>query len=242
MSNVIDQITTTIKNWWLYLIFGILLIAFSIWVVMTPLESYLGLAFAFSILVFANGVSHIYFSVSNRKDLDGWGWYLASGIMELIVGLILVVYPELTVVSLPFIIGFWLMFKSWFMVGTAFDLRRYGFLDWGWLLLLGIMLGILSFIMVVYPVLGGFTIVGWTAIAFLIFGISYIMLSLKLKKLKGKSLHKADDLQTRIKQEAEGFKEQLMANVQAGDEADKIKKEIERNVDDFIRDLEKGSD
>ena len=32
-----------------------------------------------------------------------------------------------------------------------------------------------------------------------------------------------------------------MANVQAGDEADKIKKELEKNVDDFIRGLEKGS-
>ena len=85
MADVIDQITSTIKNWWLYLIFGILLIAFSIWVFVTPLESYVGLAFAFSLLVFVNGASHIYFSVSNRKDLDGWGWYLASGIIELIV-------------------------------------------------------------------------------------------------------------------------------------------------------------
>jgi len=48
------------------------MIAFSIWVWLTPLESYVGLAFAFSILVFANGVSHIYFSISNRQNLEGF--------------------------------------------------------------------------------------------------------------------------------------------------------------------------
>ncbi len=102
------------------------MIAFSIWVWLTPLESYVGLAFAFSILVFANGVSHIYFSISNRQNLEGWGWFLANGIMEFIVGLVLVLYSGLSAASLSFIVGFWLMFKSGFVIGTAFDLKRYG--------------------------------------------------------------------------------------------------------------------
>ena len=54
MSNVIQQITGTIKNWWLFLLYGVLFIVFAIWIFMTPLESYVGLAFAFSILVFGN--------------------------------------------------------------------------------------------------------------------------------------------------------------------------------------------
>jgi len=44
MSNVIQQITSAIKNWWLFLIYGVLMIAFSIWVWLTPLESYGGWA------------------------------------------------------------------------------------------------------------------------------------------------------------------------------------------------------
>jgi len=246
MSTVIQQITGTIKNWWLFLLFGVLLIVFAIWIFMTPLESYVGLAFAFSFLVFANGISHIYFSISNRQVLEGWGWYLANGIMELLIGLVLIIYPELSVTSLPFIVGFWLMFKSGFIIGTAFDLRRYGVLDWGYLLLLGITVGILSFVMILHPVFGAFTIVGWTATAFLFFGITNIMLGLKLKKIKSMTFDKVDELKAKIIKEAAGFKEHVMSSLQtglsqAGDDTAKIKKEVEGKVDDFVKNLGKES-
>jgi len=210
---------------------------------MTPLESYVALSFLFSILVFANGISHIYFSLSNSKTLEGWGWYLASGIMEVVIGLVLIIHPDISITTLPFIVGFWLMFKSASVMAIAFDLRRYGVLDWGWLLALGIGLSLLAFLMVIHPIFGAATIVMWTGAAIMFFGFSYIFLSLKLKKIKNLTFDKVD----KLKDEASRIKDEVLANLQAGvaaagEEANKLKEEVGKKVDELIENVEKKSD
>jgi uncharacterized membrane protein HdeD (DUF308 family) len=68
MTNIISQTVSTIKNWWLFLLTGVLSIIVSIWVFFTPVESYAALAWVFSILVFAHGISSVFFSISNRHN------------------------------------------------------------------------------------------------------------------------------------------------------------------------------
>ena len=239
MTNPIQQITKTIKNWWLFLVYGVLLIAFAIWVLMTPEESYIGLALAFAVLVLINAISHISFAISNRKLMEGWGWFLASGILELIVGIVLVANPGLSMITLPFVVGFWLLIRSGFLMGTALDLRRYGFLDWGWLMLLSIGLGIFSFLIIVNPAFGALTVVSFTGVALLFFGISYVWLSFKLKKLKAMTLDKVDDWLKAFRHEAENFKSDLMKSIESGiqeldDEAGKMLDDAASQIDGFI--------
>ena len=239
MTNTIQQIARTIKNWWLFLAYGILLVAFALWVLMSPQESYVGLALAFAVLVLINGISHVSFALSNRKILEGWGWFLASGIIELIIGLVLVTNPGLSMVTLPLVLGFWLMIRSGFLMGTALDLRRYGFLDWGWLMLLSIGLGTFSFLIILNPALGAITVVSFTGVALLLFGISYIWLSLKLKKLKTMTSDKVEDWVKNFHSEAENFKSELMKRIESdlkelGEEAGKIQDQASQEIDDFV--------
>ena len=112
MANIFSKAVSTVKHWWLFLLTGILLIVGSIWVFLTPVESYVNLAWIFSILVLVTGISYVIFSISNRKKLEDWGWYLAGGIFEIVMGIILVSYPDLTIIMLPLFVGFWLMFRG----------------------------------------------------------------------------------------------------------------------------------
>lgn len=182
--NVISESIRTIKNWWLFVLLGISMIICGIWVFMTPAESYLSLAILFSVLVFVNGVFEVFFSISNRKSVEGWGWYLAGGVGKTIIGVVLMTYPAVSVTILPLIVGFWLMFGAISTIAGAFDLKSYHIKDWGWVLTFGILLSIFSFFVIANPLFGGGTIVIMTSVAMIMYGISYISFGMQLRKIK----------------------------------------------------------
>ena len=48
------------------------------------------LSVIFSISMLISGIIEIIFSISNRRGISSWGWYLAGGIIDLILGIYLV--------------------------------------------------------------------------------------------------------------------------------------------------------
>ena len=184
MTNNISQIKDAINYWWVFLITGLLLVFVSYKVITTPLESYVSLSILFSILVLVNGFFYTIFSITNHKQLDGWGWYLAGGIFDIAIGIILVLYPGISIVLLPVFIGFWLMFRGVSVIGTSLDLKKYDVLNWGWLMVLGILMTILAFFMVMDPLFGFLNIIYITSISFLVFGVISIIMAFKLKNVK----------------------------------------------------------
>jgi uncharacterized membrane protein HdeD (DUF308 family) len=172
-----------IKHWYLSLILGILFIGVGIWVLRTPLESYLTLSILFSVTIFISGISEIIFSVTNRKEMDNWGWVLTGGIIDLLLGIWLISSPLLSITVLPFVVGFMLMFRSMIAIGFAFDVKGFADTGWGWLLALGILGLLFSFVLLWNPLFAGLTIVIWTGCAIITLGIFRIILSFKLRHL-----------------------------------------------------------
>ena len=187
MTNLLSQAVSTIKNWWLFLILGILLTLGGIWVAQTPLQGYLALAVLFIVLLLVNGISQIIFSISNQNKVQGWGWFLAGGILEFLMGVYLWANPGISAAMLPFVVGFWLLFRGITIIANSTDLKEKGTKGWGWLLTSGILMTILSFFMIMDPVFGAFNVVFLTAFAMIFMGISYIILSFKLKSIKSKA-------------------------------------------------------
>jgi len=182
-TSPLKTVKNSIRHWYLLLIAGLLYIAVGIWVFRTPLSSYLGLALLFSISFLASGISEIIFSISNRKELDSWGWKLALGMLTTIMGWILLVSPLLTMATLALYVGFVVLFRSIMAISFAIELSNYGVKQWGWLLLIGILGLIFSYILICNPVFAGFTLVYWTGLALIILGIFSIYISTQLNKL-----------------------------------------------------------
>jgi uncharacterized membrane protein HdeD (DUF308 family) len=231
MTNAIKQITRSIKYWWLYLIAGIIFLVGSIWVIMTPIESYVTLAWLFSILVLADGIAQTIFSVSNREELKGWGWRLAGGILMIIMGIILILYPGISIVILPFVVGFWLLFAGIYLIGASLELRDFYIRDWGWLLVFGIFLIFLSFFMILRPLFGAFNVVYLTSLALMIFGIAYIVLAFKLKAIKAETYDVVGDLKKEFKKQVADLKNEIIQEV--NELPDKAKEEIGKMFDDY---------
>jgi uncharacterized membrane protein HdeD (DUF308 family) len=185
MSNLIEDIQNNVKNWWLFLISGLLFIATGIAIYAWPVASYVSLSIVFSILMLSNGFSQIVFASDNSKLLRGWGWILVSGIVDVALGTYLLVYPTVTMVTLPYFVGFWLIFRSFYLMGTAFDLQALGVRGWGWFLFGAILVLVLGGVIVYYPAAGVVSIIAFSGSAFILGGFMNIYLGFLLKAVKG---------------------------------------------------------
>ena len=183
MKTILDELKQEVKNWWLSLILGILSIVVALSLMFSPFSGYAILSILFSISMLFSGLLEIAFAVSNRKTVSSWGWYLAGGIIDMILGFYLVAYPALSMEVIPFIIAFWLMFRGFSSIGYSMDLKRYGTKDWGWYIAFGIIAVICSLIILWQPAVGAIYAVYMISFAFLIIGFFRIMLSFELKNL-----------------------------------------------------------
>jgi uncharacterized membrane protein HdeD (DUF308 family) len=185
MSSVLENVYYDVKNWWWFVLSGLLFVAAGVAIYAWPSEGYASLSILFSLLMISSGFSQIFFSASNSGILRGWGWILVSGIIDLALGTYLLVYPTVTMATLPYFVGFWLIFRSFFVMGSSFDLQNLGAPGWGWLLFGGIVMLILGGVIVYYPAAGVVSIIAVSGSAFIVGGILNIYMGFQLKSVKG---------------------------------------------------------
>ena len=206
----LKTVKNSIKYWYIPLIVGFIFVGVGIWVFRTPLESYVALAFIFSISFLVSGIFEIYFAISNREELDNWGWTLALGIVSAIVGVLLLMNPEVSKITLPIYVGFVLLFRSVFAIGASIDLKNYYVMDWGYLMVIGILGVIFSFILLWNPFFAGITLVFWTALLVIVSGIYSIYFSFKLKKLHDLPNKISSDLKNKYEEIENQIHEELV--------------------------------
>jgi uncharacterized membrane protein HdeD (DUF308 family) len=185
MSNIFQTIRSDIKNWWWFLITGIIFIIGGIAIYVRPLEGYLSLSILFSLIMISSGLGQLFFSASNSNILKGWGWILVSGILDLAIGVYLLAYPLLTMATLPYFVGFWLVFRAFYLMGASFDLKSWKIDGWGWLLFGGLIVMALGFLVIYYPAAGVVGIIAASGSAFIVGGCMNIYLAFQLKGMKG---------------------------------------------------------
>ena len=186
MANAISKVTHSVKNWWMFLVIRILMIIGAIWMFKTPIESFVGLTVFFSMLIFISGILTIIYAIGHRDEIENWGLYLGGGILDIIVGFILLKYPGVTMVLFSLFVGFWLLFRGIFMISSSFKMKKEGVNNWGWILVFGILTTIFAFFAIINPIVGASYLIFTLAFAFLLLGIGNIFISLQLRKVKGK--------------------------------------------------------
>lgn len=181
IEKTFKKLEKPIKRWYMMLLVGIVFVILGIWTIATPADSYVALSFIFALGFIISGISEIIFAFGNKHQY--WGWSLALGIISTIVGVLLLLNPAASMITLPFYVGFTLLFRSISGMVSAYEMKQYGILDWGTLMVTAVLGMIFSFILIWNPVFAGINIVIWTAIVFLVLGGYTIYFSFKLKKL-----------------------------------------------------------
>ncbi|MDR0954972.1 MAG: DUF308 domain-containing protein [Rikenellaceae bacterium] len=182
-NETVEIARRAVKNWWVSVLIGVLAIALGIWCTATPDSTLVALSLAFIVVFLMSGILEIAFAATN-SGTQGWGWNLAGGILDLLLGFLLMTFPlaEISLV-LVYFVGFWLLIRSIWGIGAATDLSRLKTKGWGWLLTLAILGVIFSFLFFVSPMLGGAMVVWLAGCAFIFYGLFRIYLGVWLQSL-----------------------------------------------------------
>lgn len=173
----------TIKQWYLPLISGSILILAGVLTLLYPVESYKALSVVFSISFLLVGIIEGVFAVRNRNILTNWGWPLIFGTLTALIGLVLIFNPQLSMQTLPYYVGFMFLIRSLGAIGVSVDLKNYGFIEWGTLMIIGIFGLLFSMMLIWDPKFAGLNIIFWTSMILFFSGGFSIFASFKLRKL-----------------------------------------------------------
>jgi uncharacterized membrane protein HdeD (DUF308 family) len=100
------------------------------------------------------------------------GYMIAGGVLDIFLGIFLCIYPAVTVILLPIMLGIWLMYHSFMMIAFAGDLDTFKLSGSGWVVFGGILLLILSILVLVNPFSAGIaTVIVFTGIGLILFGL-----------------------------------------------------------------------
>jgi uncharacterized membrane protein HdeD (DUF308 family) len=171
-ENLMSKAARAVKHWWLLLISGLLCIVAGILVFIFPMESYMTLSILFGILMLIVGAAQLIIASTSGNYLAMRGYVIAGGILDLLLGIFLCLYPAVTVVLLPIMLGIWMMYHSFMIIAFGGDLETFRIGGSAWVTVGGILLLLLSILILVNPFSAGIaTVIVVTGVGLLVFGL-----------------------------------------------------------------------
>lgn len=171
------------QYWWIPLISGITLLFFGIWFFVAPLDSFKSLTIVFGLIIMLSGAYEMYISLKSRKEIINSLSFLWGGLLNVILGVLLILNPETILWIISLLIGFWLIFKGGEQIKKSLHLKKQG-KNWKGVLFFGIVLVLIAAALLWHPEIIGFTIAIWTSLAFILIGIFRIYLAFRLRELQ----------------------------------------------------------
>ena len=135
----------------LWIIAGIFLIIAEIGCMRNPGEVLYGLPFIFGVAMMFSGIVDIVIFAMGHDYIAGSGWFLADGILTVLMSLFVLDNGWFTTITISFIFGMWLIFSGITKLVNSFDLQNLGVKGWGWFTVFGILLTVIGFISFTHP-------------------------------------------------------------------------------------------
>lgn len=159
---------------------GILFTLLGILAIAIPVATTFAINFIVGVLLFIGGIVQGYRTFQLHRE-NGFYLSLLSAILNIVLGIILVLFPTIGVLSLTIVLIFFFMLQGMAKTIIAFQLRPMK--NWGWLLFSGIISLVLSVIILAGFPQASFWVMGLLlGINMLIFGIAFLFLGLSLPK------------------------------------------------------------
>jgi uncharacterized membrane protein HdeD (DUF308 family) len=169
------------KGWWLLLLRGIAAIAFGVLAFLWPGLTLVTLVLLYGAFALVDGVlSLVAAFTGSAKPVPTW-WLVVVGLLGIAAAAVTFLWPGITAVLLVLFIGAWALVHGIFEIIGAIQLRKE--IDNEWMLILGGVLSVLfGAIILIAPGAGALGLVWAIAAYSIVFGITFIALSLRLRK------------------------------------------------------------
>lgn len=120
---------------------------------------------------------------TRRLISEKWGWFLALGIVLIVIGFAAIVFPFISTIAAKIMLGWLFLIGGVFMIIHAFSAQRWqGFL---WSLLIGILYLVAGGYLAFFPLTGLLTLAILLAILFVAEGVIEIIMAFRVRPHEG---------------------------------------------------------
>jgi uncharacterized membrane protein HdeD (DUF308 family) len=162
--------------WWVVLVVGIIFLGFGIVMLFNVAAGATAIAIIVGAFLIFDGLVEV---ISGGRRGHSRGWAVVLGILLVIGGVVVIVWPGVTFLVIAIVWGVTLLVGGIVRSIAAATLRGYG---WGWLILLGVLEAILGILMLAWPDVTAYVILLLIGIYSIVAGILQIVLSFQLRK------------------------------------------------------------
>jgi uncharacterized membrane protein HdeD (DUF308 family) len=177
------------RNWWAMALRGAAAIAFGFIALFWPGVTLLSLVLVFAIVMLVDGVMNIIGGVRSERRHERWGTLILQGIASLAAAAVAVLLPGLTVIAFVYVMAAWAIVSGVLAIVAAVRLRG----DHGrwWMGFSGFLSVIAGILLGIMPVIGAVVLTWWLGAYAIVFGITLLVLSYRLRSRHEAATHGA---------------------------------------------------
>lgn len=108
----------------------------------------------FGVVLLLTGLFDLLLYRQIRQVAAGGGWILCEGVASLGLSVLMLFFNDLVVLSLPLLLGAWLLISGISRSLYALRCRSFAYFDWSWTLGCGALLGICGLLFLLAPLAG----------------------------------------------------------------------------------------
>ena len=169
------------RNWWVFLLRGIVAVVFGLIAIFMPVAAFLSLVFVFGAFALVDGIFTIISAFTSNAKSENWWWLILEGLFGILIGVLTIIQPAAMGEAWLLLIAAWAIITGVLEIITEFRLRKEITGEF-WLILGGLVSVAFGVFVAMAPTAGAFAVGTIIGIYALVFGVFLIMLALRLRK------------------------------------------------------------
>ena len=183
-ENLTNKVGRAVQHWWIMILAGIVCMAMGVAVFVFPLQSYVVLSILTGVMMLVVGAAQLVVASTSGNYLAMRGYMIVGGVIDVLLGIFLCVYPGVTLALLPILLGIWLMYHSFMLISFGGDLETFRVKGSGWTVFGGVILLLLSITVLLNPFSAGIaTVILVAGVGLMVMGVLICMASMILRDI-----------------------------------------------------------
>jgi uncharacterized membrane protein HdeD (DUF308 family) len=168
-----------VGNWWVLALRGALAILFALLAFFLPLVAATAMVLVFGAYAFVDGIFALIAGLRAARRHGRSAPLLVEGILNLLIGVAVFVWPAAMLVALIYLIAIWAVLTGVLLIAAGIALIRH---SGEWLLILGGIISVLLGIVLFFaPGAGIVALSWWLGVYALLFGIALLMTAFRIR-------------------------------------------------------------
>ena len=173
-----------VRHWWMYLIIGVLAFFLGVFMLTNPTITYEMMTLLLGLALVVFGIIEMIVGIFSRNIFVSRAAVIIGAVLNIVLGILLAANPGIAALTLPLILGMWMLYQRFMTISYAGDLKGFHVKGYGLTLFCGIILLILAILILLRPVaIGMMTVAIYIALSFIIYGLSEIVSAFRLRTI-----------------------------------------------------------